>query len=94
MSGYTDLIKRLTEADDFDRAQTRGFACMRMASDRVLHVDGHRGILHYDPCEISFRSRGMEVQVKGHGLRISAYSGTRLQINGTIESIGMRRTET
>lgn len=94
MSGYTELINRLTALDDFDIAQTRGFACMRMASDRLLHVDGHRGIVHYDTGEVSFRARGMVVCVKGQQLRLSAYSKTHLRIKGVIESVTLRREDT
>jgi sporulation protein YqfC len=93
MSGYTELIKKLTAPDDFASAQARGFVCIRMASDRILHAEGHRGILHYDTDEVSFRTRGGVVQVLGRQLCISAYSKTQLEITGIVQSVNMRRTE-
>ena len=93
MSVYTELIKKLTSPDDFERALARGFVCLRMASDRILHADGHRGILHYDTGEVSFRAREGVVQVLGRQLCISAYSKTQLEITGTIQSVSIRRTE-
>jgi sporulation protein YqfC len=93
MSGYSELIKKLTAPDDFASAQARGFVCIRMASNRILHAEGHRGILHYDTDEVSFRARGGVVQVLGRQLCISAYSKTQLEITGIVQSVNMRRTE-
>ena len=91
ISGYKKLAQKLTAPDDFDRSLMCGFACMRMAGNRLLTVDGHKGVIHYDRSEIVFRAKNMEVQVCGQELCIAAYNKTYLSIKGQISAINMRR---
>ncbi|MBR4304850.1 MAG: YabP/YqfC family sporulation protein [Clostridia bacterium] len=91
ISAYKKLAHKLTSPDDFDRSLMLGFACMRMAGDRLLTVDGHKGVIHYDRSEIVFRAKNTEVQVCGQELCIAAYNKTYLSIKGQIAAINMRR---
>ncbi|MBQ2865274.1 MAG: YabP/YqfC family sporulation protein [Clostridia bacterium] len=93
MSRYRNMINALMTPDDFDTAQMRGFVCMHTAAGRVLTVDGHRGILHYDKGEVTFRAKNMDVQVLGQELCIAAYNRTHLKITGVISAVNMRRYE-
>lgn len=91
MSRYKELINSITAPDDFEQATLRGFTCMRMASDRIIHIDGHNGILHYDQSQISFRAKNMDVDILGNSLTIVSFSKTHIRIKGQISAVNMRR---
>lgn len=93
MSRYRKLMERITAPDDFDGAAARGFASLRMGAGNIIHIDAHRGILHYDKTEIIVRAKGMDISVKGRELVIASFSSEHIRIKGIIDGIGIGRQD-
>lgn len=93
MKGYRKLIDKVMQPDDFDGAACRGLPCIRVASDSVVCIDGHRGLIEYDTTRIVARAKGRKIIVTGNDMLLAAFSKTQLKIKGRIFGIEFERTE-
>ncbi|MCD8335444.1 MAG: YabP/YqfC family sporulation protein [Clostridiales bacterium] len=64
-----------------------GAPLIELVGKRELRMENHRGILSYDPEEISISGGRLLVRVRGEGLALGAMSGESLLITGTIRSV-------
>ncbi len=93
MKGYRKIVDQVMQPDDFDTAACRGLPCIRVASDSVVYIDGHRGLIEYDTTRIVARAKGRKIIVTGNDMLLAAFSKTQLKIKGRIFAIEFERTE-
>lgn len=93
MKGYQKLIDKITAPDDFEAAACRGLPCIRMASDRIVYIDGHRGIIEYDKEVIKLSAKGRKIILKGKDMYIASFSKDFMKICGRIISVDFERAE-
>jgi len=90
MSRYGKLIEKALAPDDFASAAQRGEPCISIASNSMVYIDGHRGILSYEPEKVVVAFKRGEIIVMGMDLRLSAFGREYVKIKGLISSVEMR----
>lgn len=91
MKGYRKIIEGFLSPDDFEAAACRGLPCIRLASDSVVYIDGHRGIIEYDKTRIVARAKDRKITVTGQDMVIAAFSKTHIKIKGIISGVEFER---
>lgn len=91
MGAYKRAIDRILEPDDYTGALTRGAACLKAASDRLVVIEGHKGIISYSESGVSFRARGYEIKIEGGELFIAYLDGSSAEIRGRIDGVSFVR---
>lgn len=64
-----------------------GLPLLELTGDRQLRVEGHRGILAYDPQEIHIGGGKVTIRVRGAGLELKVMNRTELLITGQIMAV-------
>ena len=64
-----------------------GLPLLALTGDRQLRVEGHRGILAYDPREIHIGGGKVTIRVRGMGLELKVMNRTELLITGQIFAV-------
>lgn len=90
MSRYGKIIEQALAPDDFSSAAARGEPCISIASNSMIYIDGHRGILSYERDKVVVATKKGEIAVLGDDLKLSAFGRDYVKIRGKILSLEMR----
>ena len=91
MTKYRAFIEKICQPNDFETALSRGFLCIKTASDRLVFVEGHCGIDCFSEEKIILRGKNMRVKIEGKGLFMPVFSSDFSQISGEIRAISFER---
>ena len=64
-----------------------GLPLLALTGDRQLRVEGHRGILAYDPREIHIGGGKVTIRVRGLGMELKVMNRSELLITGQIFAV-------
>lgn len=56
-------------------------------SNKLLYVEGHRGLTALSPQLVAFRVKGGSVEVEGDGLYLKELTENTIKISGTIKRV-------
>ena len=79
--------KKMINALDLPKDLFLGLPNISMCGNEEFYISNHRGILSYSQEEIDVLTKECQIQIKGRGLVIYAYSKDELTIHGYIQSV-------
>lgn len=81
------INQKIVNTFDLPKDLFLGLPNISMCGNEEFYISNHRGILSYGQEEIAILTKDCQIQIKGRGLNIYAYTKDELTIHGYIQSV-------